>query len=59
VETLSEGLLDLAIALPLPPSWPPYASTIILATVATRLVLNAPFSVWVSQRGRPVALHFD
>jgi hypothetical protein len=47
VTSLSEGLLDLSLALPLPPSFPPYASTIILATVATRLVFTVPFAIWV------------
>lgn len=47
VTTLSEGLLDLAIALPLPATWAPYSTTIILATIASRLFLNVPFSIWV------------
>lgn len=46
LQGLSDGFLDLAIALPFPPGWPPYASTIILVTVATRLVFTVPFSVW-------------
>ncbi|RDX55563.1 hypothetical protein OH76DRAFT_1317916, partial [Lentinus brumalis] len=44
LQGLSDGFLDLAIALPFPPGWPPYASTIILVTVATRLVFTVPFS---------------
>src|ERR1700735_2812694 len=42
------GFLDLAIALPWPSSLPPYSSTIILLTVASRLSATVPFSVWVS-----------
>ena len=44
---LSEGFLDLAVALPYPQSWPPYASTVILLTVVTRLAFTVPISVWV------------
>ncbi|KAI0320673.1 60Kd inner membrane protein-domain-containing protein [Amylostereum chailletii] len=47
---LTEGFLDLALALPLPPSWPVYSSTIILITVATRLVFTVPFSIWAKKR---------
>lgn len=47
VETLSEGFLDFAIALPLPPSLPPYATTIITVTIISRLVFTVPFSIWV------------
>jgi hypothetical protein len=45
---IQDGFLDLAIALPWPPSFPPYSSTIILLTVVSRLALSVPFSVWVS-----------
>lgn len=38
--------LDLAIALPFPPSFPPYASTIILGTVLLRLAF-LPTVLWV------------
>lgn len=48
LQTVSEGFLDLAIALPYPESLPPYSTTIILATVVTRLVFTVPFSIWVS-----------
>ena len=46
--SIYDGFLDLAIALPWPSSFPPYSSTIILLTVASRLALTVPFSVWVS-----------
>lgn len=39
--------LDLAIALPFPPSFPPYASTILLGTVILRLAF-LPTLLWVS-----------
>ncbi|KAF9446952.1 hypothetical protein P691DRAFT_672518 [Macrolepiota fuliginosa MF-IS2] len=41
--------LDLAIALPFPQSFPPYASTIILATVLLRLTF-LPTVLWVCAR---------
>lgn len=47
IQTLTDGFLDLAIALPYPPSLPPYSTTIILVTVASRLIFTVPFSVWV------------
>ncbi|KAI9001064.1 60Kd inner membrane protein-domain-containing protein [Trametes punicea] len=50
VHGLSEGFLDLAIALPFPPEWPPYSCTIILVTVVTRLAFTVPFSVWAKNR---------
>ncbi|KAI0771571.1 60Kd inner membrane protein-domain-containing protein [Trametes elegans] len=50
IHGLSEGFLDLAIALPYPPGWPPYSCTIILVTVVTRLALTVPFSVWAKNR---------
>ena len=46
--SIYDGFLDLALALPWPSSFPPYSSTIILLTVASRLALTVPFSVWVS-----------
>ncbi|TFK55965.1 hypothetical protein OE88DRAFT_1621195 [Heliocybe sulcata] len=52
VQTLSDGFVDLALALPLPPSWPTYSSTIILTTIATRLVFTVPFSIWAKKRQR-------
>ncbi|KAL7282371.1 hypothetical protein PYCCODRAFT_1364238 [Trametes coccinea BRFM310] len=50
IHNLSEGFLDLAIALPWPPEWPPYSCTIILVTVVTRLAFTVPFSVWAKNR---------
>ncbi|CDO71272.1 hypothetical protein BN946_scf184908.g29 [Trametes cinnabarina] len=50
IHGLSEGFLDLAIALPWPPEWPPYSCTIILVTVVTRLAFTVPFSVWAKNR---------
>ncbi|KAI0638135.1 60Kd inner membrane protein-domain-containing protein [Trametes polyzona] len=50
IHNLSEGFLDLAIALPFPPEWPPYSCTIILVTVVTRLAFTVPFSVWAKNR---------
>jgi len=47
IQTLSDQFLDLAVALPYPPSLPAYSTTIILVTVASRLILTVPFSVWV------------
>jgi hypothetical protein len=46
IQNLCEGFLDVAIALPLPPSVPPYSTTIILVTVVTRLAL-LPIAIWV------------
>ena len=46
MQGLGEGFLDLAIALPIPPSLPPYSTTIVLVTVATRLAL-LPVAIWV------------
>jgi inner membrane protein COX18 len=48
LDVLKDGFLDLAIALPIPPSWPAYSTTIILCTVLTRLAFTVPFSVWVN-----------
>ena len=45
--TLSEGFLDLALAIPYPEGVPVYSGTVILLTVATRLVFTVPFSLWV------------
>ncbi|OCH92940.1 hypothetical protein OBBRIDRAFT_790799 [Obba rivulosa] len=50
VQGLSDGFLDLAIALPYPPSLPAYTTTIILLTVASRLALTVPFSIWARRR---------
>ncbi|KAH9977905.1 hypothetical protein BGW80DRAFT_1435593 [Lactifluus volemus] len=43
---LADGFLDFALALPWPPSFPPYSSTIILLAVVSRLAFTIPFSVW-------------
>lgn len=48
VDVLKDGFLDLATALPIPPSWPAYSTTIIICTVLTRLAFTVPFSVWVN-----------
>jgi inner membrane protein COX18 len=48
MQGLCDGFLDLAIALPIPPSLPPYATTIILTTVAARVLL-LPVAIWVIQ----------
>ncbi|KII95093.1 hypothetical protein PLICRDRAFT_96703 [Plicaturopsis crispa FD-325 SS-3] len=50
VQALTEGFLDLSIALPYPVSWPAYSSTIIVVTIATRLALTLPFSIWALKR---------
>ncbi|KAA1466325.1 hypothetical protein DENSPDRAFT_25878 [Dentipellis sp. KUC8613] len=50
IQGASDGFLDLAQALPIPPSLPPYSTTIILLTVVTRLALTVPFSVWAKKR---------
>jgi hypothetical protein len=47
IQTLSNGVLDLAVALPYPSSFPPYSTTIIVVTVVTRLIFTTPFSIWV------------
>lgn len=48
LDVLKDGFLDLATALPIPPSWPAYSTAIILCTVLTRLAFTVPFSVWVN-----------
>ncbi|CAA7259849.1 unnamed protein product [Cyclocybe aegerita] len=50
-QSVSDGFLDLALALPLPPSFPPYATTIILVTVVSRVAL-LPISIWGKERTR-------
>lgn len=47
LQTVTDSFLDLALALPYPESLPPYASTIILTTVLSRLFVTLPFSIWV------------
>jgi mitochondrial inner membrane protein COX18 len=46
MQGLCDGFLDLAVALPLPPSLPPYSTTIILTTLVTRVAL-LPIAIWV------------
>ncbi|KAI0081728.1 hypothetical protein K474DRAFT_1586995 [Panus rudis PR-1116 ss-1] len=50
LNTLSEGFLDLALAIPFPEYIPPYSGTIILVTVISRLVFTVPFSIWAKRR---------
>ncbi|KAI0732962.1 hypothetical protein C8Q72DRAFT_874028 [Fomitopsis betulina] len=50
IQTLTDGFLDLAIALPYPSSLPPYSTTVILVTVVSRLIITAPFSIWAKER---------
>ncbi|KAF8974472.1 60Kd inner membrane protein-domain-containing protein [Flammula alnicola] len=51
IQSVCNGFLDLALALPLPPSLPPYSTTIILVTIASRLAL-LPISIWGKDRTR-------
>ncbi|KAF8351374.1 membrane insertase OXA1/ALB3/YidC [Amanita rubescens] len=53
MQGLCDGFLDLALALPLPPSLPPYATTIILTTVVTRVAL-LPIAIWGRRRIRKI-----
>ncbi|KAL5530693.1 hypothetical protein ACEPAF_6951 [Sanghuangporus sanghuang] len=50
LEPFREGFLDLALALPWPVDFPPYASTIILTTVISRILFTLPFSIWAKKR---------
>lgn len=45
-QSLGDGFLDLALALPIPPEFPAYSTTIILVTIVSRLAL-LPVSIWV------------
>ncbi|KAJ7638914.1 hypothetical protein FB45DRAFT_1023658 [Roridomyces roridus] len=45
IQSLCDGFLDLAIALPYPPSVPAYSTTIIVVTVASRVALF-PLALW-------------
>ena len=47
LQSLCDEFLDVAFALPLPPTLPPYSTTIIIVTVATRLAFTLPASIWV------------
>ncbi|KAJ6539442.1 60Kd inner membrane protein-domain-containing protein [Mycena capillaripes] len=51
IQSLCDGFLDLAIALPFPPSVPSYSATIIVVTVASRLALF-PVALWGRNRVR-------
>ncbi|TFK75819.1 hypothetical protein BDN72DRAFT_891695 [Pluteus cervinus] len=53
MQQLGNGFLDLAIALPLPPSLPPYSTTIILVTLLSRFAL-LPFTIWGKNRARRI-----
>ncbi|KAF8165260.1 60Kd inner membrane protein-domain-containing protein [Crassisporium funariophilum] len=53
LQPFCDGFLDLALALPLPPSLPPYATTIILVTLVSRFAL-LPISIWGKERTRRV-----
>ncbi|KAF8745929.1 hypothetical protein AX14_004233 [Amanita brunnescens Koide BX004] len=53
MQGLCDGFLDLAVALPLPPSLPPYSTTIILTTLVTRVAL-LPIAIWGRQRIRRI-----
>ncbi|THV08441.1 hypothetical protein K435DRAFT_771944 [Dendrothele bispora CBS 962.96] len=48
---MGQEFLDLATALPYPPSFPPYSTTIILVTVFSRL-LTVPVTLWASKRAQ-------
>ncbi|KAG6911184.1 hypothetical protein DXG01_003051 [Tephrocybe rancida] len=47
--TLGDGFLDLAIALPIPPTLPAYSTTIIITTIVARFVL-LPVAIWGKRR---------
>jgi inner membrane protein COX18 len=46
IQNICDGFLDLALALPLPPTLPAYSTTIILVTLLSRLAF-LPISIWV------------
>lgn len=48
LQSLTNAYLDLAIALPYPPTWPVYSCTIVLAGVTSRVAL-LPVVFWVNQ----------
>lgn len=50
IQAVSDQFLDLAVAIPYPISLPTYSATIILVTVASRLILTVPFSIWVCRQ---------
>ncbi|KZW03770.1 hypothetical protein EXIGLDRAFT_758096 [Exidia glandulosa HHB12029] len=45
----ADQFIDLSLALPYPTDWPPYASTIILITVVSRLAV-LPVSIWAKKK---------
>ncbi|KAF8592443.1 hypothetical protein K439DRAFT_1643585 [Ramaria rubella] len=51
LQTFTNAYFDLAIALPYPPTWPVYSSTIILAGVTSRIAL-LPVFIWARRRER-------
>ncbi|KAH9482736.1 hypothetical protein JR316_0004836 [Psilocybe cubensis] len=51
VQSVCNGFLDLALALPIPPSLPTYSTTIIIVTLVTRFAL-LPVSIWGKERSR-------
>ncbi|KAF9464462.1 60Kd inner membrane protein-domain-containing protein [Collybia nuda] len=53
VQGLCDGFLDLTMALPIPPSLPPYSTTIIFVTLAARFAL-LPVSIWGKNRARRI-----
>jgi len=46
VQNICEGFIDLAVALPIPTSFPAYSTTIIVVTLLSRLAM-LPVSIWV------------
>ncbi|GJE84189.1 hypothetical protein PsYK624_002650 [Phanerochaete sordida] len=50
IQRASDGFLDLALAIPFPEYIPPYSGTIILLTIASRVVFTVPFSIWARKR---------
>ena len=46
IQNICDGFLDVALALPIPPSFPVYTTTIVLVTLLSRLAL-LPISIWV------------
>lgn len=49
IQNICDGFLDLALALPIPPTVPAYSTTIILVTLLSRFAL-LPISIWVRPR---------
>jgi hypothetical protein len=48
LQSCTNAYLDLAMALPYPPTWPVYSCTIVLVGVASRVAL-LPVLLWVNQ----------